>query len=110
MTNSHLESHIIAHFKINFPIDVKIHLGQTIYASQGFQMQGPQFLTQNFLNPLHLSLNQNALHLVIKFHKTYFLIFKSCRNPFYAKFISNPMFLNMRKFISMIKIYRNQAH
>ena len=38
MLHSHLELYIISHFEINFPIDVEIHLGQTIYASQGFQM------------------------------------------------------------------------
>ena len=43
MTHSHLELHLITHFEINFPIDVEIQLGQTIYASQCFQMQGTQF-------------------------------------------------------------------
>ena len=38
ITHSHLKLYIIAHFEINFPIDVEIHLGQTIYVSQGFQM------------------------------------------------------------------------
>ena len=49
MTHSHLE---FALNEINLAIHVETQLGQTIYASQCFQMQGTQFWTQNSLNPL----------------------------------------------------------
>ena len=38
-----LELYIIVHFNIYFLVGVEIHLGQTTYASQSFQMQGSRF-------------------------------------------------------------------
>ena len=73
MPHSHLEMYIIALFEIHFFIDVEIHLGQTIYASQGFKMQGTQFLTQNFLNPLPFDPNTKMpCTLFTKFTKLVF--------------------------------------
>ena len=43
ITHSHLELHLTTYFEINFLIHVEIQLGQTIYASQGFKIQGTQF-------------------------------------------------------------------
>jgi len=73
MLHSHLELYIIAHFEINFSVDIEIHLGQIIYESQGFQMQRTQFWTKNFLKPLAFVPNtQTALHLLLKFTKLVF--------------------------------------
>ena len=70
---SHLELYIIAHLEINFLVDVEIYLGQTIYASQGFQMQETKFWAQNFLKPLPFGPNTRiVLHLLIKFTKLVF--------------------------------------
>jgi len=57
MLHSYLDLYIIVHIEINFPIDVEIHLGQTIYASQGFEKQGTHFWTQNLLKPFQFGPN-----------------------------------------------------
>ena len=53
-----MELHLTTYFEINFLIHVEIQLGQTIYASQGFKIQGTQFWTQNSTNPLPFGPNK----------------------------------------------------
>ena len=94
MLHSHLELYIIAHLKkINCPVDVEIHLGQTKYTSQGFQMQGTQFWAQNFLKPLSFGPNTRiALHLLLKFTKFVFYFPRVVEIYFMQTLYQNPCF------------------